>query len=77
MVCLENIFSSPASAGLVTASFVLIYIFLLSYSPYLPPAFFLSIMAGLLVFLMKGGTVLCSQMSKTVAEEECTHNFSS
>ena len=75
MVCLENIFSSPLSAGLVTGLFVLIYIYLLSYSPYLPPAFFLSIMAGLFVYLLKGGTLLCSQISKTVAEEQCTRNF--
>jgi hypothetical protein len=75
MICIDNIFTNPGTAGLAAATVVLIYIILLSYSPYLPPAFFLSAMAGALVYLLKGGTLLCSQLTKSVAEEECTHKF--
>ncbi len=75
MICIDTIFNNPGTAGLAAATVVLIYVILLSYSPYLPPAFFLSAMAGALVYLLKGGTLLCSQLSKSVAEEECTHQF--
>ncbi len=74
MVCLENIFASPAASGLLTAVCVLVYIMLMSYSPYLPPAVFLSIGAGLLVYFMKGGILFCSQLE---TEDTCKRSFRS
>ena len=61
MVCIDTWFNSPASSAMVTGIFVLVYMILMSYSPYLPPAFIFSIIAATLVYMVKGGNVLCGQ----------------
>ena len=75
MICIDTIFNDPTTAGLATGGLVLVYIMLLSISPYLPAAVLLGLAAGSLVYLIRGGTLLCSQMKTTNAEEVCNKQF--
>lgn len=59
MVCIDTWFNTPISSALVTGVFVLIYMILMSYSPYLPSAFIFSLIAGTLVYVIRGGTIVC------------------
>jgi hypothetical protein len=65
MVCLDTIFTSPFAASLTTGIIIVIYVILLGYSPYLPPAVFLSATAAILVYLLKGGEFMCLKLYKT------------
>ena len=70
MVCIDTLFSNPYSSSIFTGICILLYVILLGYSPYLPPAVFLAVTAGILVYLFKGGEFMCLRLYKMPTEKK-------
>ncbi len=60
MVCINKIFSNPLTSAIAGGIIVMFYILTMSYSPYLPPAVILSVIVGLFIYAVLGGTIRCS-----------------
>lgn len=61
MVCLNPIIKSPFLASVVAASCVMLYYMMMSYNRDLPPAVIISIMVGIFVYVLMGGTLICKE----------------
>lgn len=59
MICLNPITKSPFLAAVLAFSITMLYFALLTYSPTLPPAVFISSTLALVVYLLMGGQVWC------------------
>jgi len=54
---------SPFLASIVAACGVMLYFVLMSYSHSLPPAVIISVMVGIFVYTLMGGSLMCSEPS--------------
>lgn len=64
MVCLNsNVFKNPTLGAMTTSIVVMIYFTITSYVPTLAPAVLCSVVAGVVVYLMMGGKLVCDDVS--------------
>jgi len=63
MICINPILKSPILAAIIAGGCVMLYFYLLTYSPKLPPAMMYSIAIAYFVYFMMGGRVLCDEPS--------------
>jgi hypothetical protein len=61
MICINPILKSPILAAIAAGTCVMLYFYLMIYSPKLTPAVMYSITTACFVYYMMGGRVLCDE----------------